>query len=164
MQFSLIALLSTGLASLAAAYTTPVGANPSGNPILTPSLGEIVPVGVPYTIKWEVCSLTFSASLALLTCVPNGSRLLRAQSPWYFCEAPAPISSLSTQLSRTFPTWARTVGPRAPISSQIRPDMASSSLKMPRARTNTPLNSASRIPTPQLLPLPLRRLQAPLPR
>lgn len=49
---SAIALLSA-LTGLVGAYTTPVG-NPSGNPIAKPGLGEIVPVGTPYTITWNV--------------------------------------------------------------------------------------------------------------
>ena len=54
MQYSVYTLMTAGLASLAAAYTTPVGDTPSGNPIVTPSLGEVVPAGAPYTIKWNV--------------------------------------------------------------------------------------------------------------
>ena len=54
MQYSVFALMTASLASLATAYTTPVGDTPSGNPIVTPSLGEIVPAGTPYTIKWTV--------------------------------------------------------------------------------------------------------------
>lgn len=53
MHFSAITLLTAGLASMAAAFTTPVG-EPTGNPILTPSLGEVVAAGAPYTIKWKV--------------------------------------------------------------------------------------------------------------
>lgn len=60
MQYSFYTLMTAGLAGLAAAYTTPVGDSPSGNPIVTPSLGEVVPAGVPYTIKWNVRLLSSS--------------------------------------------------------------------------------------------------------
>lgn len=41
------------IAPLAAAYTTPVGDEPQGNPIYTPGLGEVVPVDADYTIVWD---------------------------------------------------------------------------------------------------------------
>ncbi|KAL5365655.1 Ser-Thr-rich glycosyl-phosphatidyl-inositol-anchored membrane family-domain-containing protein [Aspergillus floccosus] len=55
MRFFTAALVSA-LASLAAAtsYTQPDYTKPpSGNPILTPGLNELVPVGQPYTITWN---------------------------------------------------------------------------------------------------------------
>ncbi|KAI9376530.1 Ser-Thr-rich glycosyl-phosphatidyl-inositol-anchored membrane family-domain-containing protein [Aspergillus egyptiacus] len=53
MRFTTTTLFSTLLA-LAAAYTTPdYSQPPSGNAILKPGLGELVPVGKPYTITWE---------------------------------------------------------------------------------------------------------------
>lgn len=53
-DFSAFALFTAGLACLTSvsAYTTPVGENPSGNPIYRP-LKEIVPAGQPFTITWE---------------------------------------------------------------------------------------------------------------
>lgn len=53
MQFSIIATFS-GLIALAAAYTTPVGDNPQGNPIALPGLNQQVPKGSPFTITWTV--------------------------------------------------------------------------------------------------------------
>lgn len=50
-DFSLLALFTAGLAALTSAYHAPVG-DPSGNPIVKPSLNEIVPVGKPYAITW----------------------------------------------------------------------------------------------------------------
>lgn len=50
------AVLSANFAALASAFTTPVGANPSGNPIYKPNLGDIVPKGQPYTITWNPTS------------------------------------------------------------------------------------------------------------
>ncbi|GAB7363237.1 hypothetical protein MBLNU230_g3519t1 [Neophaeotheca triangularis] len=41
------------IAPFAAAWTQPVGDEPEGNPIYNPGLGEIVPVGTPYTIVWD---------------------------------------------------------------------------------------------------------------
>ncbi|KAK5165631.1 hypothetical protein LTR04_001180 [Oleoguttula sp. CCFEE 6159] len=52
MQLSIFSLFAAGLATLASAYTTPVG-DPSGNPISRPGLNEIVPVGTPYTVTWN---------------------------------------------------------------------------------------------------------------
>ena len=53
MRFSIAAAV-LALTGFTNAYTTPVGANPSGNPIFKPGLSEIVPVGKPYTITWNV--------------------------------------------------------------------------------------------------------------
>jgi len=53
MRFSVTALVSAAVFGLASAYTQPVGDTPSGNPISKPGLGEIVPVGTPYTITWN---------------------------------------------------------------------------------------------------------------
>jgi len=50
-DFSLLALFTAGLAALTSAYHAPVG-DPSGNPIVKPTLNEIVPVGKPYAITW----------------------------------------------------------------------------------------------------------------
>lgn len=49
----MIPIVSAALIGLASAYTQPVGDTPSGNPIVKPSLGEVVPVGTPYTINWN---------------------------------------------------------------------------------------------------------------
>ncbi|KAI9884007.1 MAG: UDP-glucose-4-epimerase [Watsoniomyces obsoletus] len=64
MMFKTVTLLSATLATLAGAWTTPVG-NPSGNPISSPTLGEIVPVGKPYNIKWNPTS-TGTVTILLL--------------------------------------------------------------------------------------------------
>ncbi|KAG0643320.1 Ser-Thr-rich glycosyl-phosphatidyl-inositol-anchored membrane family-domain-containing protein [Tuber brumale] len=52
MKYTLFTVLAAALTSFANAYTTPVG-DPEGNPISKPGLGEIVPVGSPYTITWN---------------------------------------------------------------------------------------------------------------
>ncbi|KAF2458450.1 Ser-Thr-rich glycosyl-phosphatidyl-inositol-anchored membrane family-domain-containing protein [Lineolata rhizophorae] len=52
-DFSVFALFTAGLATLASGYTQPVGDSPSGNPIYKPGLDEIVPVGEPYEITWD---------------------------------------------------------------------------------------------------------------
>ena len=54
MRFSVAAIAAAAFAGLASAYTTPVGANPVGNPISKPGLNEIVPAGTTYTITWNV--------------------------------------------------------------------------------------------------------------
>jgi len=54
-DFSLFSLFTAGLACFmpfANAYTQPVGAEPKGNPIYTPGLNSIVPVGQGYNITW----------------------------------------------------------------------------------------------------------------
>jgi len=56
MKAAFFAGVSAVLASLASAYTTPVGANPSGNPILTPGLQQQVPIGKPFEITWNPTS------------------------------------------------------------------------------------------------------------
>ena len=56
MHFSVATIVAAAFAGFASAYTTPVGANPSGNPIYKPALAEIVPAGNPYTITWNVCT------------------------------------------------------------------------------------------------------------
>ncbi|MCJ1358741.1 MAG: hypothetical protein MMC33_008741 [Icmadophila ericetorum] len=53
MRCSIVALVFAAFAGLTAAYTQPVGATPSGNPISKPGLNEIVPAGKPYTITWD---------------------------------------------------------------------------------------------------------------
>ncbi|MCJ1258850.1 hypothetical protein MMC24_006684 [Lignoscripta atroalba] len=53
MRTSITALIAAAVAGLASAYTQPVGANPSGNPITSPGLNEIVSVGTPYSITWN---------------------------------------------------------------------------------------------------------------
>ncbi|MCJ1245868.1 hypothetical protein MMC30_003072 [Trapelia coarctata] len=65
MRFSVAALLTAACAGLTSAYTTPVGATPSGNPISKPALDEIVPVGQPYTITWDPTT-TGTVTLVLL--------------------------------------------------------------------------------------------------
>ncbi|CUS15065.1 unnamed protein product [Tuber aestivum] len=52
MKYTLFTVLAAAFTSFANAYTTPVG-DPEGNPIAKPGLGEIVPVGSPYTITWN---------------------------------------------------------------------------------------------------------------
>ncbi len=52
-DFSLFALFTAGLASLAAARTVARAGPPSEGAILSPGLGERVPAGASYTIKWE---------------------------------------------------------------------------------------------------------------
>lgn len=53
MRFTAAALVST-FAAFAAAYTQPdYSKSPEGNAILSPGLGEQVPEGKPYEIKWE---------------------------------------------------------------------------------------------------------------
>jgi hypothetical protein len=52
------------LAGIAAAYHTPVGSAPQGNPITAP-LNNVVPVGTPYKITWTPTS-TNKVSLLLL--------------------------------------------------------------------------------------------------
>jgi hypothetical protein len=48
-----VATLVTAFAALASAWTQPNYNNPpSGNPIYTPSLGELVPAGKPFEITW----------------------------------------------------------------------------------------------------------------
>ena len=54
MRFSVAAFVFAAYAGLTSAYTTPVGATPSGNPISAPGLNEIVPAGTPFTITWNV--------------------------------------------------------------------------------------------------------------
>ncbi|KAL4869209.1 Ser-Thr-rich glycosyl-phosphatidyl-inositol-anchored membrane family-domain-containing protein [Aspergillus spectabilis] len=53
MHFITTGLISA-LVAFAAAYTNPdYSQTPTGNPILTPSLDEQVPAGLPYTITWD---------------------------------------------------------------------------------------------------------------
>ena len=53
MRFSTVAILSA-LAAIVSADTPANTANPpSGNPIYTPGLGELVPVGPGYKITWN---------------------------------------------------------------------------------------------------------------
>ncbi|KAL2826824.1 Ser-Thr-rich glycosyl-phosphatidyl-inositol-anchored membrane family-domain-containing protein [Aspergillus cavernicola] len=53
MRFFTAGLVSA-LVAVATAYTTPdYSIPPSGNPILTPGLQELVPAGQPYTITWD---------------------------------------------------------------------------------------------------------------
>jgi len=52
MKFSVVSVLSA-LVAVVSAITDPVYSEPpSGNPIALPGLGELVPVGIPYTITW----------------------------------------------------------------------------------------------------------------
>ncbi|KAK5134040.1 hypothetical protein LTR08_007045 [Meristemomyces frigidus] len=53
---SLLSLFTAGLACLVpftTAYTTPVGAEPVGNPISLPGLNSVVPAGQAYTVTWQ---------------------------------------------------------------------------------------------------------------
>jgi hypothetical protein len=55
MSPSMFGLFTTGLAAFAplvAAYTTPTGSGPEGNPIALPGLNTIVPAGQDYKITW----------------------------------------------------------------------------------------------------------------
>lgn len=63
-DLSLLALFTAGLAALTSAYHAPVG-DPSGNPINTPSLNELVPAGKPYAITWTPTT-TGSVTILLL--------------------------------------------------------------------------------------------------
>ncbi|KAL9117319.1 MAG: hypothetical protein Q9187_006144 [Circinaria calcarea] len=71
MRFSVATIVSVAFAGLASAssslppYTTPVGAEPSGNSIYEPALNEIVPAGEPYTITWDPTT-TGTVTLVLL--------------------------------------------------------------------------------------------------
>ncbi|RPA95832.1 hypothetical protein L873DRAFT_1792057 [Choiromyces venosus 120613-1] len=65
MKYSLFTAVAAAFTSFANAYTTPVGDNPEGNPIVKPGLGEIVPVGAPYTITWTPTT-TGTVTLVLL--------------------------------------------------------------------------------------------------
>ncbi|KAK3066652.1 hypothetical protein LTR53_016915 [Teratosphaeriaceae sp. CCFEE 6253] len=59
-DFSFFSLFTAGLACLvpfANAYTKPVGAEPSGNPIYQPGLNSIVPVGENFTVTWDPTTL-----------------------------------------------------------------------------------------------------------
>ena len=53
------AALFAAAASLVSATVTPVG-QPTGNPITSPGLNEIVPAGVPYNIIWTVSFSPFA--------------------------------------------------------------------------------------------------------
>jgi hypothetical protein len=56
MSASMFGLFTAGLAAfapLAAAYTTPTGNAPKGNPIAQPGLNTIVPVGEDFQISWD---------------------------------------------------------------------------------------------------------------
>lgn len=68
MSPSLFSLFAAGIAAfapIASAYTQPVGASPIGNPIYTPSLHQVVPVGKPFSITWNPTT-TGNVSLVLL--------------------------------------------------------------------------------------------------
>jgi hypothetical protein len=55
MSPSMFGLFTAGLAAFAplvAAYTTPTGSGPEGNPIALPGLNTIVPAGQDYKITW----------------------------------------------------------------------------------------------------------------
>jgi hypothetical protein len=54
MHIAFVSAVAASLASLAAAVVTPTGAAPSGNAIPTPTQDQVLPVGVPFTIKWTV--------------------------------------------------------------------------------------------------------------
>ncbi|KAI5848593.1 Ser-Thr-rich glycosyl-phosphatidyl-inositol-anchored membrane family-domain-containing protein [Morchella snyderi] len=65
MQFSILATFSS-LIALAAAYTTPVGSDPQGNPISAPGLNQQVPKGSPFTITWTPTSAPNTVTLVLM--------------------------------------------------------------------------------------------------
>lgn len=53
MYFSTASIVAVAFAGLASACSQlPVGSNPSGNPINLPTLNQVVPAGVPFTITW----------------------------------------------------------------------------------------------------------------
>jgi hypothetical protein len=52
MQFTFAVFVASAFAGFANAYTTPVG-NPTGNPIATPGLNQVVPEGQPFNITWQ---------------------------------------------------------------------------------------------------------------
>jgi Ser-Thr-rich glycosyl-phosphatidyl-inositol-anchored membrane family len=51
MHFTAAKLIS-GFAAIAYAYTQPASGDPSGNPIIHPGLGELIPAGTTYDITW----------------------------------------------------------------------------------------------------------------
>ncbi|GAO52059.1 hypothetical protein SAICODRAFT_33675 [Saitoella complicata NRRL Y-17804] len=102
MKFSICIIAAlTSVISSVAEYTTPVG-DPSGNPIYTPSLGEIVPVGTPYNITWKPTT-TGTITLLLLrgpstNCVPIATLTTGLQNKgWYEW---APSTDLEADTSR----------------------------------------------------------------
>jgi hypothetical protein len=72
MRFTAVALLTAALAGLSSAFVpTPVGANPSGNPIVAPGLNEQVEKGKPYTIRWQPTTPTTGTVTLLLLRGPS---------------------------------------------------------------------------------------------
>jgi Ser-Thr-rich glycosyl-phosphatidyl-inositol-anchored membrane family len=75
------AKLIFGFAAIAYAYTQPAGANPSGNPIIHPGLGELIPAGTTYDITWTPTTqgalsssrLEYRPPLFQLTITPPGN-------------------------------------------------------------------------------------------
>jgi len=66
MKSAFFTIVAAALAAAVNAYTTPVGANPQGNPIYKPGANERVPVGKPYTITWTPTSAPNTVTLVLL--------------------------------------------------------------------------------------------------
>jgi len=66
MKSAFFTIVAAALAAAVDAYTTPVGANPQGNPIYKPGANERVPVGKPYTITWTPTSAPNTVTLVLL--------------------------------------------------------------------------------------------------
>lgn len=56
MRTSIFAGVFAALISVAAAWTTPTGDEPTGNPFVSPGLNDIVPAGKPWTVKWHPTS------------------------------------------------------------------------------------------------------------
>lgn len=68
-MLSSVGLLTAALAlltPLTTAYTQPTGDSPSGNPIYTPGLNQIVPVGQPFQITWDPTTPQDTVTLVLL--------------------------------------------------------------------------------------------------
>jgi hypothetical protein len=160
MRFSTLTTIVAALAGFTAAYTQPQGNAPSGNPTSEPALGEIVPAGAAFDIKWKVRHPMHS--------VPNPYILMRshsqpplALSPSSFSAALPTTSSPSTPSSSASRTAASTRGPPRPISSPTRPATASrssatllaSTSTLPSSALPTALSPLSRRP-PQLLTEP----------
>ena len=58
MRISFCILTSAALAGIASAWTTPTSAD-TGNSFYTPGLNQIVPVGAPFNVTWNVSLLSY---------------------------------------------------------------------------------------------------------
>jgi hypothetical protein len=88
MHFTTATLIS-GFAAIAYAYTQPAGGAPSGNPIIHPGLGELIPAGTTYDITWtpttpgafSISQLEFRQSFSLTINLPGNISLLLLRGP-----------------------------------------------------------------------------------